>query len=97
MHKNTTDASEVTRYPASTTENNSDNSNDANAQHSGQSSYRQLWLEASDKLDNKESVNELFDRILLVNPENRLCKIVYPQERVISHFEKMNKAEFTPT
>ena len=97
LHKNTTDASEATRYPVSSTENNFDNSNDADAQHSGQSSYRQLWLEASDKLDNKESVNELFDRIMLAKPENRLCKIVYPQERVISYFEKTSKVEFTST
>lgn len=97
LHKNTTDASETTRYPTSATEKSFDNSNDANAQHSGQSSYRQLWLEASDKIENKESINEIFDRILLASSDNRLCKITYPQERIISHFKRMKQAEFTPT
>ena len=96
LHKNTTDGSETSRYPTSFMDNNLDGSNDANAQHSGLSSYRELWLEASDKIENKESTNEIFNNILLASPENRLCKIVYPQERVISHFERMKQAEFTP-
>lgn len=93
LHKNTTDGSETTRYSTA-----SDKTNEANLQNnSEQASYRQLWIDASDKIENKESINEIFERILQATPNNRLCKIVYPQERVISHFKRMKQAEFTPT
>ena len=92
IRTNTTDGSETTRY--STT---SDKTNEANLlNNSEQASYRQLWIDASDKLYNKEPISEVLDRIVLASPDNRLCKIVYPQERVISHFEKIKQAEFTP-
>ena len=91
IRTNTTDGSETTRY--STT---SDKTNEANLlNNSEQASYRQLWIEASDKLYNKEPISEVLDRIVLASPENRLCKIVYPQERIISHFERMKQVKFT--
>ena len=93
LHKNTTDGSDTTRYSTA-----SDKTNEANLlNNSEQASYRQLWIDASDKIENKESINEIFERILQATPNNRLCKIVYPQERVISHFKRMKQAEFTPT
>ena len=91
IRTNTKDGSETTHY--STT---SDKANEVNLlNNSEQAAYRQLWIDASDKLDNKEPISEVLDRIVLASPENRLCKIVYPQERIISHFERMKKVEFT--
>ena len=91
IRTNTTDGSETTRYSIT-----SDNTNEVNLpSNSEQASYRQYWIDASDKLDNKEPISEVLDRIVLVSPENRLCKIVYPQERIISHFERMKQVKFT--
>ena len=91
IRTNTTDGSETTRYSIT-----SDNTNEVNLpSNSEQASYRQFWIDASDKLDNKEPISEVLDRIVLVSPENRLCKIVYPQERIISHFERMKQVKFT--
>lgn len=91
IRTNTTDGSETTRYSIT-----SDNTNEVNLpSNSEQASYRQFWIDASDKLDNKEPISEILDRIVLVSPENRLCKIVYPQERIISHFERMKQVKFT--
>lgn len=91
IRTNTTDGSETTRYSIT-----SDNTNEVNLpSNSEQASYRQFWIDASDKPDNKEPISEVLDRIVLVSPENRLCKIVYPQERIISHFERMKQVKFT--
>lgn len=91
IRTNTTDGSETTRYSIT-----SGNTNEVNLpSNSEQASYRQFWIDASDKLDNKEPISEVLDRIVLVSPENRLCKIVYPQERIISHFERMKQVKFT--
>ena len=58
-----------------------------------QSSYKKLWLELSDKIQNKETFTQILDEVVRREKDNRLFKIVYPMERVISFYER--RSEFT--
>ena len=51
-------------------------------------SYKTLWLEVSDKIQNNEIFTETLTTIIDAESENRINKIVYPMERVVSFFER---------
>ena len=59
------------------------------------STYKKLWLELSDKIQNKESIENIAKQIFDASVNNRICKVIYPQERIITSFERRTELSET--
>ena len=74
----------------------SESTNEENLSESfSTSTYKKLWLELSEKIQNKESIENIAKQIFEASVNNRICKVIYPQERIITSFERRTELSET--